>query len=249
MPMSPRLLRPRATGFNPKSISGLAGWWDANDSASVTLVSGVVSQWADKSGNGRHLSQSTGNDRPSYVNTVNGKKVLTFNGANTVLWLQSNSQSLSSTAGATLFYVFRANSDAAFSAFNSTANIGHIDRFSDGNCYAGNLRATRFSGVASGLVTSTGVQLLAHRANVSNNTHVLRRNGAEIFSTTSDITAFRSLTTNTFLGVGASLNSFTPTWVHWLDGDVCEVIAVAQTMSDGMFSACEKYLISKWAAI
>jgi len=23
MPMSPRLLRPRATGFNPKSISGL----------------------------------------------------------------------------------------------------------------------------------------------------------------------------------------------------------------------------------
>ena len=37
MPMSPRLLRPRATGFNPKSIAGLAFWIDAGSTASLTF--------------------------------------------------------------------------------------------------------------------------------------------------------------------------------------------------------------------
>jgi hypothetical protein len=68
MPMSPRLLRPRASGgFNPRSISGLALWLDAADSASVTLNSGNVSEWRDKSGNSRHFAQSTAANQPAYV--------------------------------------------------------------------------------------------------------------------------------------------------------------------------------------
>jgi len=35
MPMSPRLLRPTASGFNPRQIGGLALWLDAADSASL----------------------------------------------------------------------------------------------------------------------------------------------------------------------------------------------------------------------
>jgi hypothetical protein len=35
MPMSPRLLRPRATGFDPRSISGLALWLDAADTQTL----------------------------------------------------------------------------------------------------------------------------------------------------------------------------------------------------------------------
>jgi hypothetical protein len=70
MPTNPRLLRPRAaasTGFNPRSISGLALWLDAADSASVTLNSGNVSEWRDKSGNSRHFAQSTAANQPAYV--------------------------------------------------------------------------------------------------------------------------------------------------------------------------------------
>ena len=37
MAMSPRLLRPRASGFNPRSIPGLAVWLDASKASSVTL--------------------------------------------------------------------------------------------------------------------------------------------------------------------------------------------------------------------
>jgi len=84
MPMNPRLLRPRASGFSPKSIAGLAAWWDAADSSSLTLDgNGNVSSWADKSGNGVTASQGTANNRPTpTAAALNGKQVLTFDGAN-----------------------------------------------------------------------------------------------------------------------------------------------------------------------
>ena len=79
MGMSPRLLRPRASGFNPKSISGLAAWWDASDASTITTVSGVVSQWNDKSGNSLNATQTTANNRPSNsTETLNGRAVMTF---------------------------------------------------------------------------------------------------------------------------------------------------------------------------
>src|SRR3546814_16800263 len=44
--------------FFPTSLSGLAAWYDASDSATVTGAD-PVTQWADKSGNARHLSHAT----------------------------------------------------------------------------------------------------------------------------------------------------------------------------------------------
>lgn len=82
MPMSPRLLRPRATGFNPRSISGLLAWYDAADASSVTLNGSNISQIADKSGNNRNATQSTAASQPAYVTNVrNGRSVCRFNGA------------------------------------------------------------------------------------------------------------------------------------------------------------------------
>ena len=86
MGMSGRLLRPRATGFNPRSISGLAAWWDASDAASITTVSGAVSQWNDKSGNSVHATQTTANNRPvNNSQTLNGRAVMTFDGSNDIM--------------------------------------------------------------------------------------------------------------------------------------------------------------------
>ena len=81
MAMSPRLLRPRATGFNPRSISGLAAWYDASAASSITLNGSTVSQWADLSGNGRNQSQATAASQPTYNATgLNGKGTLTTTG-------------------------------------------------------------------------------------------------------------------------------------------------------------------------
>ena len=81
MGMNPRLLRPMATGFNPRSIAGLAAWWDASDSATITTDTGV-SVWADKSGNGLNATQTVGNNQPLRSTLINGRLALTFDGSN-----------------------------------------------------------------------------------------------------------------------------------------------------------------------
>lgn len=82
MGMSPRLLRPRASGsFKPDSISGIVHWWDANDASTVTLSSGAVSEWKSKAGTLTTASQTTANNRPT-TTTVNGKTAILFDGEN-----------------------------------------------------------------------------------------------------------------------------------------------------------------------
>jgi hypothetical protein len=101
--MSPRLLRPLASGFNPKSISGLAAWYAADVASSITIVTGVQ-KWADLSGNGRDLIQDTTNNQPAYNSvTLNGKPTVTFDGTNDSL----RSGSFSVSQPYTFIAVFR----------------------------------------------------------------------------------------------------------------------------------------------
>jgi hypothetical protein len=87
MAMNPRLLVPRATGFNPRSIAGLEAWYDASVASSLTLASGAVSQWNDLSGGNYHLTQTVANDRPTFQTTsnVNLRPGVQFNGTNSSL--------------------------------------------------------------------------------------------------------------------------------------------------------------------
>jgi hypothetical protein len=68
---------------------GVYGWWDASDTATITDAgSGAVSQWNDKSSNGRHLSQATGADRPTTgASSVNGLNVITFASPSHLRWI------------------------------------------------------------------------------------------------------------------------------------------------------------------
>lgn len=90
MAMNPKLLRPRASGFNPKAISGLATWYDASVGSSVeTDGSGNVNNWSDLSGNGRTLTQPTANNRPSRTTpALNGRSAISFDGVNDCLIVQ-----------------------------------------------------------------------------------------------------------------------------------------------------------------
>lgn len=65
--------------FDPRRLGSLEAWWDASDASTVTLDSGRVSAWADKSGNGRNATNSTsGTTQPSYSATQNGLNVISF---------------------------------------------------------------------------------------------------------------------------------------------------------------------------
>jgi len=85
MAMSPRLLRPVASGFTPRNISGLVAWFDADDLSTFTLSGTEVSEWRDKSGNGYAVTQSDSNNRPARTGTVRGRATVDFDGSNDFL--------------------------------------------------------------------------------------------------------------------------------------------------------------------
>lgn len=72
----------------------LVSWYDANDSTTITTVGSNVSEWRDKSGNNRHVTQSNGNLRPTYSSS-------SLNGRPAVVWPNSaNNFSLTWTGSA-----------------------------------------------------------------------------------------------------------------------------------------------------
>ena len=61
-------------------------WLDAADATTITTVSGRVSTWADKSGNGNNFSQSTAADRPVIAPAeLNGLDVMRFENSHYLL--------------------------------------------------------------------------------------------------------------------------------------------------------------------
>lgn len=68
------------TPWTPADLgASLALWLDADDASTITLNGVDVSQWNDRSGNGRHVAQATAALQPVYVAAgLNGKPGLTF---------------------------------------------------------------------------------------------------------------------------------------------------------------------------
>jgi hypothetical protein len=112
--MSPRLLRPKAAGgFTPKSLAGLVGWWDAADSSTITVATGV-SDWRDKSGvgSGKTLLQTTANNQPT-LSTLKGKGALSFDGSNDRLVTSGNVTLVGEGAVWTVFSVIQSDGTGA----------------------------------------------------------------------------------------------------------------------------------------
>lgn len=74
-------------------------WFDASDASTVTTVSGNVSEWRDKSGNGRNLSEAI--NRPAY-------SIENRNGLNAISFSSASQQNLAAT-GLSLTYTSQSN--------------------------------------------------------------------------------------------------------------------------------------------
>lgn len=72
--------RQAVSGFDPRTIPGCSIWLDAADSNTITVTSGFVSAWIDKSSNAYTFSNAatSGRTGPTRVTTQNGLDVLTF---------------------------------------------------------------------------------------------------------------------------------------------------------------------------
>lgn len=92
--------------WTPAALS-TAAWYDAADASTITHNNGMVSQWMDKSGNGRHSTQTMESQQPTVVaSLLNGKSILRFDGDNDYL----NSGGLGNVGDASIFAVLNRKS-------------------------------------------------------------------------------------------------------------------------------------------
>lgn len=241
MGMNGRLLRPLATGFTPRNISGLAAWWDASDAASITTVSGAVSQWSDKSGNNVHATQTTANNRPVNTSqTLNGRAVMTFDGSNDIMSFTGTART-----DETQFVVVRNNMVAsvistqqilgdASSGFGVTAfikNEGSLsnDLFAYCGGFSVGTTAARYQFPAN---NPFGPAVVSHiRSSASGG--ILRTDGVQRATcTTSNSYALARIG-----GVGSSFP---------LNGYIAEIVIYSRALSVADVQRVERYLGTKW---
>jgi hypothetical protein len=226
----------RPTGFNPRNISGLAAWYDASATSSVTLTGGFVSQWSDLSGNGLHLTQSTEANRPS-TTTVNGLQAVDFDGTNDHLFTSTQANAR------TVFNVHVVDvANVAQTIYHTQSGSGLTDLrmhllYSSANEY-------RSQSVASGV--NQGVSGGARTANqrltaltFSGTASTGRLDGASLAGTT-------LATGSNQLGIWLGIRNISGTLSLPLNGKICEHIIYDRVLSAGEIGTVERYLASKW---
>jgi len=225
--------------WNPSMISTVL-WLDANDSATITQSSGAVSQWNDKSGNGRNFTQSTSANRPTYASTgLNNKPTLEF-GADDFMELTSglisqlytivcvaNASSLSTNsvlfAGGS-----KVNSNPRQQLDRDNTTLRVINR-NDGGTITDATQGT----ITSAAYIQTGTQS-STLAGVSLNGNTL--------TTAAAVTGTTSITVYT---IGALFpGSSTAGAFH--NGDISEIVYVAGEPSTSTRQRIEGYLAWKW---
>lgn len=252
MAMNPRLLRPRASGFNPLSIGQLAGWWDAATATSVSLNSGEVSQWNDLSGNGRHASQSVANNQPTYSTSArNGRNAIQFNGSTDFLrgsWPVTLTQqsvfaavSMSSTNSWGRPFTQGITQDGTATGAIVTADFAMTGHYiplirnstsaAFGSYNAGSIRAS-----TSVSYDTWGVWSSIHTGSQIQNR--LDNGTASTYSTTAYNTTFHTFCIGAILG--PSVNQF-------FAGLIGEVIVYSRAVTDAERNRIAAYLKAKWA--
>jgi hypothetical protein len=229
--------------FSPLNLSP-ALWLDAADTSTITESSGSVSQWNDKSGNGRNVTQGTGAAQPTTgTRTQNGLNVLDFVRGQ---WLDAGDILDLGTNAWSSFSVIKFDDTSSSTPFGK-----HIFDVTDGrygllrtggslfSVYDNDATAT---GNVSASDTSTATRCISTvltRAGASS-THVLRIGG--------------TATTKSFTDVATSWNTNAPWRVGRygtnntldFDGYICEIIFLLRTATAAEIAATENYLTAKW---
>lgn len=165
------------SAFRPSDIAGLALWLDGSDGGTMfDAVSdgspvanhGAVARWEDKSGNGRHFTQSTAGSRPLFVS---GSGVV-FDGTDDTL---SSSWSLDQPI--TEFVVYASSSGNVFAKLTSSSG-GGIELISFDFVSGSGVDTVIAGGTIVQFTPSESLQVLRVHWNASDSAAF--RNGAEL---------------------------------------------------------------------
>jgi len=252
--------------FDPRYIAGCKMWLDGADSASVSLNSGNVAEWRDKSGNLTHATQFTAASQPAYNSTgLNGRGVVEFDATEALAWASSTAafNYMHNATGGSLVMVLQQDSSSDPNAIRyiltnsntSTASTGFgiysDDRSSvtrNNGFVAGVNRGVSGQGTSSGFAnnafpSANGYAVLSvafDNANATAASRVITRvNGTAVSmgNTSTNAAATGNASTNLFLGNFGGGGS--------LRG-VAEMVFYEGVLSTASFSRLESYCGAKW---
>ena len=228
------------------SLITTALWLDAADASTITLNGSTVSQWNDKSGNGRNATQATALQQPTYTsNSQNGYGIISFDGSNDNLDISSTTLI---TSGNSNFGVF-----AAYKAKVATSGYGTIL----GNYSTGNFQLLFGGQTVAAYLAPWG---LYNNASLDLDSGNYTQNLNWIIScvrTSGLITGYTNGTTKNIVSNIASVYTVANTQSVWTVGantvngeagnmDLYELIVINETVSTDTRERIEGYLAYKW---
>lgn len=238
------------TWFDPIQLSP-ALWLDAADSATVDVSGGKVSQWNDKSGNNRHLTQSTDSNRPNYtIGGLNSRNVIAFNHLNSN-WMGSNVSVFSSQLSFSYYIVLNRTLDSSLLMFAFQERIDNGDRQVGLQDIRSSTPIYYYNGGTSSAVilNQDSISLPINTPQVigsvqSPTSGIVYRNFSQV-ATNSSTKA--NLTFRRFV-LGGAVDSGTGTNAsqQFFTGYIAEFIAIQSTLSLINRQKLEGYLAHKW---
>jgi hypothetical protein len=236
--------------WTPADIS-TALWLDAADASTVTTVSGAVSQWNDKSGNGRNCSQDNSSLRPFYGSSViNNRNAVEFSVSSAAgHYLDGLASASVPLINRSLFYVIEATtlvtSPGVFvlaptsgNDYESTTGFAVEDRL-----IVGSANLSYLNSVGESLVSPFLPTLFSEIK--TSGTGTLSVDGGRLSSTDSSFTEFSSTSSRGYL-LGARFFGSVLQSGNRFRGRIAELIYIGSTVSVDTQRRIEGYLAHKW---
>lgn len=223
--------------WNPSMIS-TALWLDAADASTVTTVSGVVSEWRDKSGKNRHFTQETAANRPAYSATgFNGLPSITFDGTNDSIQFASKLATADTWVLLLTQFAVTGVAHVPFCSSTSGSSVNDINnvRFLTIGTRAG---FGGIGGAGDSFVDpyASNVPYIFNWSQAVNGN--LRTNGVTVSTGTPDKDAAATVSNTTQLG--------TDGYGNFHKGNLQEIIIAPSTPSLQIIEKIEGYIAHKW---
>ena len=239
--------------FSPLTISGVTGWWDASDSAtlfdattggSAVAADGTVARWEDKSGNARNWTQSGSEQRPTRKTSVrNGLDIVRFSTS----MMASSGFSIGSIISATQHTVFAVAIASSAATNSATPNFNAAVLQDDPAYSVTGIFAFRSSNLVESYGFNSGYQQSAASYLIGSWACFTSRYSSTITAYVNGVagTASSSISSFSFIdGVSARVGSG---FGGSFNGDLAELITYNVALSATDREAVESYLIDKWA--
>jgi hypothetical protein len=240
--------------FSNSPIDPLLAWYDAADTSSIIQSSGRVSQWSDKSGNGKHATQGTVVEQPLALDRY-------FNGKNTILFDKNidgtleylDIASIQLTQNLTIFAVVQNSTQTAGGSIHRSYFVSQTNPYVTGNTgYGFGLKREGSNGVYN--------QIPSNASNVAIQNSAVADQLLHIYTTVNDNNSVESFVDNSSIGTISSdrTTGFNSAYRIGADatfasreysGSICEIIVYNRALSSLERTQINSYLVNKWGVV